>query len=273
MTIESAMDYGIITKISSYETEYTEGTENRNTNIHLAADLINNSIVKADGGVWSFNDTTGECNEEKGFKGAGAIVNGEIVDDVGGGICQVATTVFNAVFESGLPVDSRTNHSLYIASYPAGRDAAVDYPDLDLIWHNDTNCDVLLQTSWTDTTVTVDLLGVDPGYTVESQEGEFKEGAKHGVRTEVDNKLEKGETEVKQSGVDGSSITVTRTVKDSAGNVVRTDRFDSVYDAQDEVILVGPDTDIDVSSLSQDSEEEDGEGEDGEYFEEDYDYE
>jgi hypothetical protein len=152
-----------------------------------------------------------------------------------------------------------------MASYPSGRDAAVDYPDLDLIWHNDTNCDILLQTSWTDSTVTVDLLGVDPGYTVESKEGDFKDGAKHGVRTEVDSKLEKGETEVKQSGVDGSSITVTRTVKDSAGNVVRTDRFDSVYDAQDEIILIGPGTDIDVSSLSQDSDDEAEE-----YYEEDY---
>lgn len=272
MSIDAARDYGLISVISSYETEYTEGATNRNTNIHLAADLIDDSIVKANGGTWSFNETAGECNEEKGFKGAGTIVGGEIVDDVGGGICQVATTVFNAVFEAGLPVDERSNHSLYIASYPSGRDAAVSWPELDLRWHNDTNCDILLQTEWTDSTITVTLLGVDPGYTVESREGEFKEGAKYNVRTEVDDDLAQGETQLKTSGQDGMSIEVSRRVKDASGNILHEETFSSVYDAIDEVILVGPNTEVDLSlyddregsgsSASEGSEDPDGDSDD-----------
>ena len=256
MSIEAAIDYGIITEISTYETEYTGGATNRNTNIHLAADLINNSIAKANGGTWSFNQVAGECNEEKGFKGAGVIVGNEVVDDVGGGICQVATTVFNAVYEAGLPIDDRSNHSLYIASYPAGRDAAISWPEPDLAWTNDTPSDILLQTSYTDTTITVTLLGVDPGYTVESTEGDFKDGEKHSVRTELDATLERGETQMKQAGIDGSSIEVFRTVKDANGNIVRKDSFTSVYDAQDEIILVGPDTEIDLSAYADDGEED-----------------
>ena len=256
MTIDEALDYGIISTISSYETEYTAGATNRNTNIHLAADLLDNSIIKANGGTWSFNGTAGECNEEKGFKGAGVIVGGEIVDDIGGGICQVATTVFNAVYEAGLPVDERSNHSLYIASYPAGRDAAISWPDPDLAWHNDTNSDILLQTSYDEETITVTLLGVDPGYTVESVEGEFKDGEKHSVRTEYDDSLAEGETQVKQAGVDGSTIEVIRTVRDASGNIVRKDTFSSVYDAQDEIILVGPNTDVDSSLLSESDDDE-----------------
>ena len=94
--------------------------------------MLNNSIARADGGEWSFNDTVGEANEEAGFQAAHAIINGEYDDAIGGGICQVATTVFNAVYEAGYPVTERRNHSLYISSYPAGRDAAIAYPDLDL---------------------------------------------------------------------------------------------------------------------------------------------
>ena len=250
MSVDEALDYGLISTISSYETEYTAGAYNRNTNIHLAADLLNNSIIKANGGTWSFNDIAGECNEEKGFLGAGSIVDGQVTDEVGGGICQVATTVFNAVYEAGYPVDERTNHSLYMASYPAGRDAAVSWPDLDLAWHNDTSNDILMQTSWTETTVTVTLIGVDPGYVVESETGEFKDGAKYSTRTVEDDSLAQGETEVTQAGANGSSIEVTRTVKDSSGNIVRKDTFESVYDAQDEIISVGPGTKVSSSTDS-----------------------
>ena len=78
--------------------------------------MLNNSIARADGGEWSFNDTVGEANEEAGFQAAHAIINGEYDDAIGGGIWQVATTVFNAVYEAGYPVTERRNHSLYILS-------------------------------------------------------------------------------------------------------------------------------------------------------------
>ena len=61
----------------------------------------------------------------------------------------MATTVFNAVYEAGYPIERRNNHSLYIASYPEGRDAAIAYPDIDLVWRNDTESDVLLRMSYT----------------------------------------------------------------------------------------------------------------------------
>lgn len=239
MSVQAALDYGIISVFSTYETEYTANAEARNNNIHLAASLLNNSIVESGGGTWSFNTTAGECNAEKGFQGAGVIIDGETVDEIGGGICQVATTVFNAVYESGLPVVRRSNHSLYIASYPAGRDAAVSWPDLDLIWQNDTNSDILVQTSYTDTSVTVNLIGVNPGLTVTSSATDFVAGEKYTTKTVEDNELTAAQSYTKQNGSDGRSITVTRTVKDANGEVVRTDTFNSVYDAKDEIIVKG----------------------------------
>ncbi len=66
------------------------------------------------------------------------IINGELQTGLGGGVCQVSTTVFNAAYEAGLPITARTNHALYISHYPLGRDATVNYPDIDLKFVNDT---------------------------------------------------------------------------------------------------------------------------------------
>lgn len=239
MSLDDALDYGVVEKVSTYTTEYTADDKNRNTNIHLAAELLNNSVAKANGGTWSFNETAGECNEEKGFKGAGVIVDNQTVDSVGGGICQVATTIFNAVYDAGYPVVTRHNHTLYITSYPSGRDAAVSWPDLDFVWKNDSNSDVLVTSSYTDTTVTFDLYGIDPGYEVKTEEGKWKKGEKYKTITEKDDTLAKGTTYTKTSGWNGSEITVKRLVYNSSGKLLRTDEFESIYSPRNEVVVKG----------------------------------
>lgn len=248
LSFDEACDYGVIGRIATYTTNYTStsATGNRNHNIHLAADLLNNSICTADGGTWSFNDTTGDCNEEAGFLAAGAIREGKYVDEAGGGICQVATTMFNAVYESGFPVIERAPHSLYMASYEAGRDAAVNYPNLDLVWQNDSASDVLVRTSYTDTTVTVSLYGVNPGYVVKTQTGQWEEGEKYRVIVEVDDSKEPGWSKVDTVGTDGRAITVVRTVYDREGNRLREATFNSTYNPIDKIVIAGPDTDIEV---------------------------
>ena len=134
LTFQEAVDKGVVGPIGTFTTTYTtgQGTENPRSHKYQAGlpDRQSNSICKS-GETWSYNGTTGDCNEEKGFLGAGAIIDGEYTDSVGGGICQVATTVFDAVYEVFRSL-SATIISLYIASYPAGRDAAVSYPELDL---------------------------------------------------------------------------------------------------------------------------------------------
>ena len=243
LELQEAIDYGIISLVSEYTTEYTANVENRNHNIHLAADLLNKSIVSANGGRWSFHETAGDCNEEAGFKGASTIIDDEYVDEIGGGICQVATTVFNSVYEAGFPVVRRHNHSLYSAVYPAGRDSAVNWPDLDLIWENDTTSDVLLITSYTDSSVTVYLYGVSPQYTVTTVVGDWEEGEKHDEKKVTDETLDAGKSYVKTEGVDGSKITIYRTVKNNEGLVIREDSFTSVYSPKDEVIVQAPESD------------------------------
>lgn len=246
LSFDEACDYGVIGRISSYTTKYTStsATRNRNHNIHLAADLLNDTICPADGGTWSFNETTGNCDEEAGFLDAGAIREGEYIDEVGGGICQVATTVFNAVYEGGYPIIRRSAHSLYMASYEEGRDAAVNYPDLDLIWENDTTSDVLVRTSYTDTTITVALYGVNPGYTVKTKTGEWEEGKPYRVVVKVDEERAPGSKKVETVGTNGKSISVVRSVYDHDGNFLRDATFNSYYNPIDKVIIVGPETEV-----------------------------
>ena len=87
------------------------------------------------------------------------IINGELQTGLGGGVCQVSTTVFNAAYEAGLDIDERTNHALYISHYPQGRDATVNYPDLDLKFVNDTKKWLLLRTFVGSSALTVNLYG------------------------------------------------------------------------------------------------------------------
>lgn len=242
MTFEDAIDTGVIMPISAFTTEYNnnESTQNRVHNIHLAADILTNGVVQSGGGTWSFNDRAGYCGAEKGFLGAGVIMNDEVQDAVGGGICQVATTIFNAVYEAGYGIVTRHNHSLHLDAYPAGRDAAVSYSDLDLVWRNDTTSDVLMQLTYTDSSITVTLFGVDPGYEVTHRDGDWRKTKDHATKIEVDESLSPGQSIVETEGADAMQYVVFRTVADKQGNVVYEDTFYSSYGAVTEVIKVAP---------------------------------
>src|SRR5262245_20556129 len=134
LTTAEARQMGVTGLVGGYTTYYT-GDANRVHNVRLVAELIDRTLI-APGTTFSFNATTGERNEAKGFLEAPVIINGELQTGLGGGVCQVSTTVFNAAYESGLEITDRTNHALYISHYPQGRDATVNYPDTDLKFVN-----------------------------------------------------------------------------------------------------------------------------------------
>ncbi len=237
ITTAAAEAMGIKDKLATYTTSYSTGAANRNTNIHRMAELLSGSLV-APGGTWSFHQTGGPTTLAKGFKPAGAIVNGVVVDELGGGICQVATTVFNAVFESGFPVVERSPHSRYLSNYPAGRDAAVSWTVPDLKWKNDSANYVLMTTSYTNSTVTVTLWGTATGYKVTSETGAWSILSSGGTQEILNPALPAGTRKTKQAAAPGRSIIVKRTVtKDGA--VVRVDTFKSTYKAVDQIVEVG----------------------------------
>ena len=158
---------GITGLVSSYTTLYG-GVPNRIHNVQLVSHLVDNTLI-APGKEFSFNGTTGERNAAKGLLEAPVIINGELENGLGGGTCQVSTTVFNAAYEAGLPITARTNHALYISHYPQGRDATVNYPDTDLKFVNDTGHWLLLRTFVSSSSLTVNLYGTPQHRKVVSQ--------------------------------------------------------------------------------------------------------
>lgn len=237
LTTEKARAMGVRERLGSYTTTYDASNRPRVNNIHLLGDALDGTLIEP-GGVFSFNGTVGERTAAKGYQEAGAIVNGKLVQQLGGGICQVGTTLFNAVFESGLPVVERRNHSFYISHYPAGRDATVSWGGPDLKFKNDTPHWVLISVSYTSSSITISLYGTDPGYEVEASVGEWRNIKPYPTETIKDPTMYAGTRVVEEKGVTGRTITVTRTVR-KGGEVVRTDTFVSVYRPKAQVVRVG----------------------------------
>ncbi len=127
-------------------------------NIHRIADILDGYVVLP-GEEFNLNAVVGPRDEARGFLPAPQILEGEFVDAVGGGISQFATTLFNAVFFSGLQDVTHTPHSYYISRYPPGREATVSFPKPDLIFKNDSPNGVLIDTSHTGTSITVTFWG------------------------------------------------------------------------------------------------------------------
>lgn len=255
-TTEDAEALGIEDKLSSWSIPIS-GTSSRQHNIELLCSMIDGSLV-APGDTWSFNETTGERTEEKGFETAPVIVNGTHEDQLGGGICQVATCVFNAACYAGLGIGTRANHSFYISAYDdeGFADATVSWETPDLQWINDTENYILLSAGIDSAgNVTVSLWGVDEGRTVTCDRGEWKEGEEYETIEQEDDELWEGQTEVVQEGVDGRSIYIRYIAKSADGEVLHDINFHSVYSAQDEIIAVGTKT----SETEEDDEDEEEE--------------
>jgi vancomycin resistance protein YoaR len=233
-----ARTMGITGLVSSYTTIYG-GVPNRIHNVQLVAHLVDDKLI-APGETFSFNKTTGERNAAKGFLVAPVIVNGELTTGLGGGVCQVSTTVFNAAFEAGVKITARTNHALYISHYPQGRDATVDYPDVDLKFVNDTGHWLLLRTFVGSDALTVSLYGTPTGRKVVSSTAPLVVLGKPPVKKTVDPTLKPGETVIDDPGESAMSTSVTRDVYTKDGKLLYHDVWYSHYVASPELVRVGP---------------------------------
>ena len=142
--------------IGHYSTKYFPG--DRGNNIWLAANALTNKLVKT-GWIFSFNDTVGRRTQAAGYKTAGVIIDGQMAQDIGGGVCQVSSTLYNAVLLAGLTPTVRTPH-YYKSTYVApGRDATVADDLLDFKFRNDLPHNVYLVANAYGSTLTVYILG------------------------------------------------------------------------------------------------------------------
>ena len=174
------------------------------------------------------NAATGQRTAAKGYRTAHVIQDGEIVDGLGGGVCQAGTTMFNAVFFAGLPVVERRNHSLHISHYPMGRDATLDWPSTDLKFRNDSPYGIFITSRATASTLTFTFWSTSRGYKVTASTSAASNFRTPSTRYEDDPTLPKGKEVVEEPGSSGFDVTVSRTVT-KGGAVVRRDSFVSNY--------------------------------------------
>ncbi len=145
----------IVERVSSFTTPHS-CCENRVINIQNMADIVRGYYL-IPGQIISLNEYVGPRTEEKGFVPAGAIRSGHLVPEIGGGVSQFATTIFNAAYFAGLDFIQYQAHSLYFSRYPFGREATISNPAPDLVFENTTDYPVLIWTSYTPTSITVSM--------------------------------------------------------------------------------------------------------------------
>ena len=232
-----AQAMGVKELVSSYTTEFG-GVPNRIHNVQLVAHLIDDTLI-APGATFSFNGTTGERNASKGFLEAPVIINGELTNGLGGGVCQVSTTVFNAAYEAGLNITARTNHALYISHYPQGRDATVNYPDVDLKFVNDTKAWLLLRTFVSTYSLTVNLYGTSPHRRVVSETAPLVVDGRPPTSWVKDPTLARGTKLVVEGGSPPLSTSVHRKVYAADGKLLYDTVWSSHYVGEQRIIHVG----------------------------------
>jgi vancomycin resistance protein YoaR len=235
-TTPEARALGIRGLVGSYETIYG-GDANRIHNVQLVSRLLDGRLI-GPGATFSFNRATGARTAEKGFREAPVIINGELGTGLGGGVCQVSTTVFNAAYEAGLKITSRTNHALYISHYPLGRDATVNYPDVDLRFVNDTPHWLLLRTFVGSYSLTVGLYGAPQHRRVVTETRPLVETGAPPVKHEPDPDLLEGQTLVADGGEPSRATSVRRRVYRN-GTLLYDDTWYSSYRAEPKLVLFG----------------------------------
>ena len=159
VTVESLGNEAFANKLATYTTNYDASNLNRNNNLVLASEKLNGTIVKP-GEEFSYNKTIGERTIASGFKEAKAYAGGKVVLDVGGGICQLSSTLYNAVLLTNLDVTERHNHYFLTSYVPAGRDATVSWGSVDFKFKNNRKYPIKIESKAGDGVATVSIFGI-----------------------------------------------------------------------------------------------------------------
>lgn len=225
--------------LATYTTKFDPSLIGRTENIRVAARTLNGKTIKP-GEVFSFNDTVGPRTVEAGYKEAMIIENGTFAPGLGGGVCQVSSTLYNVLLLADLPIVERANHDLAIAYAPLGQDATVAYPTLDLKFKNDTNGYLLIRSKAEGDSLTFSLYGqVHPNREVIITNTVLSTFY-GGEQRVIDSSLASGETRVRQGGQPGYVVSTIRTVKINGEITKKEDLGQSRYRATPRIVAAGP---------------------------------
>jgi vancomycin resistance protein YoaR len=238
LTTGEARALGIREKVSSFTTDMGESSSNRIHNVHLLGDYLDGTIIEP-GQTFSYNRDIGPRTVERGFLEGQMIWGGVLIPSIGGGVCQTATTIFNAAFEAGLPILARSNHAFYISHYPMGRDATVSWGGPEFVFRNDLKKAILIDVTYTDATLTVTFYGTKQGRRVESATSEPTNYTQPELQYAVDPGAPRNSIRRTSAGGPGFDVTVHRKVFER-GKLLREDDFFTRYKPENPTAIYGP---------------------------------
>lgn len=234
-------DEAVQAKYKTLETFTTNTTSNpkRNTNVRLAAEALNGTIVQP-GEEFSFNQVIGPRTEEKGYQAAAAYNSGEVVQEVGGGVCQISSTLYRVVFETGMEVTYRRSHTFEPNYVTPGQDATISWDMPDFRFVNTSEGAIGIRASYADQKATVSIYGIpvlDDGVTWKLYSEKTEEGEKPEPQYVEDPTLAPGTEKVKSNGTTGSTWVTYKVIYKDGVEIDRVKDHEKIYKGHTPVIL------------------------------------
>ena len=238
LTTEEVRSWGIREQIAGFATRFNPENTGRLKNIKIAAGKLDGFVLMP-GEEFSFNKIVGNRGVKEGYAEAPVIIDGELVPGVGGGVCQVSSTLYNVILLAGLKASKRSHHSMPVSYLPIGRDAAVAYDYLDLRFKNTLSSALLFKTYEVEDRLRLALYGPSTKQEI-SLESIIEEEIPAGVEEKADPSLAPGTVKVLRQGVSGYRVKVWRVFKEG-GKVKRRELISSdYYKPVSKIVIKGP---------------------------------
>lgn len=238
-TIKDLGEEAFPEKIANYSTRYDATNYNRSNNLSIAAKKINGTIIMP-GEVFSYNQVVGERTIEEGYKEAGAYAGGKVVQSVGGGICQVSSTLYNTALLANLEIVDRSNHAFLTGYVPASRDATVSWGSLDFKFKNTRKYPIKIESSAENGICEINIYGIkeEKEYEVVIQSKVLSD-IPYTVKYIEDDSVEKGTEVVEQYGENGCTSEAYRILKLNGEVVSKTLISRDTYDPMQRIVRKG----------------------------------
>ena len=226
-------------EIATYTTRYDPSNKNRSNNIAISAEKIDGTIVMP-GETFSYNQIVGERTIAEGYKEAGAYAGGKVIQDVGGGICQTSSTLYNAALYANLEIVDRSNHQFLTSYVSAGRDATVAWGSIDFQFKNNRTYPIKIEASAKNGVCTMSIYGIkeETEYEVIIQSVVLSY-IPYTTKYENDSNLAEGEEIVEQSGYTGCTSEAYKILKLNGEVVSKTLLSKDTYDPMTRIIRRG----------------------------------
>ena len=226
-------------ELATYTTRYDPTNKNRSNNIEISVEKIDGTIILP-GETFSYNQTVGERTIAAGYKEAGAYAGGKVVQDVGGGICQTSSTLYNAALLANLEIVDRSNHQFLTSYVAAGRDATVAWGSIDFQFKNNRTYPIKIEATAKNGVCTMSVYGIkeETEYEVVIQSVVLSY-LPYSTKYENDSELEEGKEVVEQSGYNGCTSEAYRILKQNGEVVSKTLLSKDTYNPMTRIIRRG----------------------------------